>query len=52
MDREILSASLFYQDYINQFIETSDLRNPLINIAKEISLLLPESVLAKSIENV
>jgi hypothetical protein len=28
------------------------LRNPLINIAKEISLLLPESVLAKSIENV
>ncbi len=43
IDRSLLSASLFYENFIDQFIEDQELRSPLKELVEKIATLLPES---------
>jgi DNA primase len=47
IDRSLLSAALFYENFIDQFIENQQMRNPLKQLVEKISLLLPESAFGK-----
>ena len=38
-----MSASLFYENFIDQFIEDQELRSPLKELVEKIATLLPES---------
>ena len=51
IDRELLVAALFYQEFIKQFIENQDKRSLLLDLIKEISLALPESLIAQVIHD-
>lgn len=43
IDRKLLIASLFYQDFIEQFVETQEKRSSLKEVIKDISTTLPEA---------
>jgi len=49
LDREMLTASLFFENLIDQFIENHDLRDPIINLAKQITQFDDNIMLTKSI---
>ena len=43
IDRSLLIKSLFYESFINQFVEDADLREPLITLESLIAESLPET---------
>lgn len=47
IDRGLLSASLFYENFIDQFIEDQELRAPLKDLVQNIIEIMPESPFAK-----
>jgi len=51
IDRELLVAALFYQEFIKQFIENQDKRSLLIELIKQITTFLPESLITQVIHD-
>ena len=45
IDRELLVAALFYQEFIKQFIEVQDKREQLIELIHHITTALPDTVI-------
>lgn len=48
IQREMLIASLFYQDFIKQFIETQDRRDNLVNMVITIKTNIPENNISQT----
>lgn len=48
IDRELLVAALFYQEFIKQYIENQDKRTRLLNLIRQITTALPESTIAQA----
>lgn len=48
IDRELLVAALFYQDFIKQFIENQDKRTWLFELITQITATLPETVMTQA----
>ncbi|MEI8091689.1 MAG: toprim domain-containing protein [bacterium] len=48
IDRSILSAALFCDNFIDQFIEDQELRAPLRQLVEKLIILLPESPFARA----
>lgn len=48
IDREMLVAALFHQDFIRQFIETQDKRTRMLELIKEITTAMPDTVITQA----
>jgi len=48
IDRELLVAALFYQDFIRQFIESQDKREQLLQLITQVTTTLPEIPIAQA----
>ena len=48
IDRELLVAALFYQDFIKQFIETQDKRTRLLELITQVTTVLPDTVITQA----
>lgn len=48
IDRELLVAALFYQEFIKQFIEVQDKREQLIELIHHITTALPDTVITQA----
>lgn len=46
IDRELLVAALFYQEFIKQFIESQDKRTQLFELEKEVTTALPDTIIS------
>jgi DNA primase len=51
IDRELLVAALVYQDFIKQFIENQDKRGQLLDLIKEISTTLPDTMMTQAVND-
>ncbi|MEI6774034.1 MAG: hypothetical protein WCL18_04455 [bacterium] len=48
IDRELLVAALFYQEFIKQFIESQDKRVQLIELIIQITTALPDTIITQA----
>ncbi len=48
IDRELLIAALFYQEFIRQFIESQERRIPLLTLMERIMTTLPDTAIAQA----
>lgn len=48
IDRELLVAALFYQEFIKQFIESQDRRAQLITLISQITTTLPDTIITQA----
>jgi hypothetical protein len=44
----LLTAALFYQEFIRQFIETQDKRTRLLELIKQITTTLPQTIITEA----
>jgi hypothetical protein len=48
IDRELLVAALFYQEFIKQFIENQDNRTRLLELIRQITTALPDTIITEA----
>jgi len=48
IDRELLVAALFYQDFIRQFIESQDKRVQLFELIEQVTTTLPDTIITQA----
>jgi len=48
IDRQLLVAALFYQDFIRQFIETQDKRVRLLELITQVTTALPDTIITQA----